>query len=263
MAKAAVRRIAAPFRRDVSSGYQVLGDDESSAASIALRDAWQSLEIPARQRQLVDQQLAALRSGQKIQAFDVLVRLLETLVARHDGVDLTLLEVGCSSGYHAEIFADRGVRVAYRGCDYSPSFIEMARRYYPSLPFEVADATALPQPSNSIDIVLSGCCLLHIPDYESAIRESARVARRYVVFHRTPVFHDRATTHYRKKAYGIETVEIHFNEEELVSLFAKHGLRVIAVSTLDVAWVSGGMYATKEYVCEKAVSCGEGRNVGM
>jgi ubiquinone/menaquinone biosynthesis C-methylase UbiE len=258
--KAVVKAAVAPVRGGASRAYQRVAAGESSRQGAALRGAWQSESIPGEQRRLVDQQLAAYRAGQTIPAFDALVRLLEPLVASIGrGRPVSLLEVGCSSGYHSEILAHHELAVAYEGCDYSPSFVEMARAHYPALPFNVADATALPNGDDSVDIVLSGCCLLHIPEYEQAIKESARVARHYVVFHRTPVLHNVPTAHYRKRAYGVETIEIHFNEEELVSLFAKHGLRVTGVVTLDVAWVRGAMYATKEYVCEKVAAGSDGR----
>ncbi|MBI3790825.1 MAG: class I SAM-dependent methyltransferase, partial [Gemmatimonadetes bacterium] len=200
------------------------------------------------------------RAGEANPAWDALVALLRPLVASMPGGRPRLLEVGCSSGYHGEVFALRQLAVAYAGCDYSSAFVTMARETYPEVPFEVADATALPFPDGSADILLSGCCLLHIPDYEAAIRESARVAARYVVFHRTPVLHRAPTTYYRKLAYDVETVEIHFNEAELVGLFARHGLRLIGIETLDVQWRAGDAYATKEYVCEKVAP--EGMHAG-
>jgi SAM-dependent methyltransferase len=255
--KAVVKRIVAPMRGGVSTGYRRIETAQYLHQGSALRNAWQNESIPAAQRRLVDRQLAAYRAGASIPVFDVLVRLLEPLVASfHSPEPVKLLEIGCSSGYHVEVLRQRNVHVAYEGCDYSKSFVEQARTHYPDVPFSVADATSLPMSSESVDIVLSGCCLLHIPEYEEAIKEAARIATRYVIFHRTPVLHNVATTHYRKRAYGVETIEIHFNEEEFVGLVAKHGLRIIGVTTLDVAWERGAMYATKEYVCEKTALLG-------
>jgi SAM-dependent methyltransferase len=253
--KATLRAVLAPVRGGESTGYHRLDKSQSSAASAQLRAAWQAESMPQRQRRGVDEQLAAFRRGDETPVFDALVRMLRPLVDSFEpDVRISLLEVGCSSGYHAEVLAERQLRVSYQGCDYSPAFVRMAHEYYPNLPFSVADATALPMPSDSVDIVLSGCCLLHIPEYEQAIRESARVARRYVVFHRTPVLHNAPTTYFRKRAYDVETIEIHFNEEELVGLFARCGLRVIGLATLNVSWKSGAMYATKGYVCEKCAT---------
>jgi SAM-dependent methyltransferase len=250
--KAAIGTVLAPVRGGVSSGYRRVAADQSAGRGAALRGAWQNEGLPAQQRRLVDQELAAIRSGGPSTVPDNLVRLIRPLVqsfARSSQV--SLLEIGCSSGYYSEIFESRHLGVAYHGCDYSPAFVRMAKQYYPAVPFSVADGASMPMRGDAFDIVLSGCCLLHIPEYDQAICESARIARRYVVFHRTPILQDVPTRYFTKRAYGVDTIEIHFNEEEFVSLLAKHGLAVVAVSTLDVSWKSGAMYATKDYVCEK------------
>lgn len=262
MLRGTLRVLAAPLRGGASRGYRRLNPLESSRMGDALRGAWQAKQIPLRQRRIVDEQLAGHQRGVTVPAFEALVRLLRELVACYPAGDkVTLVEVGCSSGYHAELLQTHDVGVQYCGYDYSSAFIELAREYYPEVPFGVADATALPLRDASVDIVLSGCCLLHIPDYEAAIRESARIARRFVIFHRTPVLQNAPTRHYRKRAYDVETIEIHFNEEEFVSLLARYGLTIRAMTTLDVAWESGASYATKEYVCEKQVTSVTGQHV--
>lgn len=242
-----------PFRRDTSGGYVELEPSELKNSVSQLEAAWQADEIPAKQRVGVDRELMAYRAGVSIAGFDVLVDLLRPLVSINYECEsaITLLEVGCSSGYYSEAFAIKGLHLDYAGCDFSPAFIEMAYRYYPSINFRVEDATALSYDDDSFDIVLSGCCLLHIPAYEDAIAEASRVARRYVIFHRTPIFHQRSTAYFTKLAYGVKTVEIHFNEQELVALFLKNGLRVIAIATLNSEWRKGDSYATKSYLCEK------------
>jgi SAM-dependent methyltransferase len=226
VAKAALKLISRPFRCLTSEGYARIDGQDRYRIAKQLRNAWRAEVIPARQRAVVDAQLQAYRRGRPIKAFDVLVEMLREL--RMDGAEdremLSVLEVGCSSGYYSEIFAMKGLNVVYAGCDYSSAFIAMARQKYPALDFRVEDATSLTYADKSYDAVVSGCCLLHIPEYELAIRETARVARRYAIFYRTPVLHTRPTTYHTKLAYGTKTIEIHFNEQELVALFAAHGL---------------------------------------
>lgn len=242
-----------PFRGGASRGYATLRTAERDSAAEKLKDAWRSPGIPARQRIGVDKQLAAYRDGRPIRGFDVLVDILRPLVAeRQIGSPLIhVVEIGCASGYHFEVMNIKGLSVVYSGCDYSPGFVEMARRYYPSCDFRVEDATALSYADRSFDVVISGCCLLHIPAFEAAISEASRVARSYVVFHCTPVLHLQPTTFFTKLAYDVPTIEIHFNEQQLVDLFFKHGLRIIGVATLFTAWKGLDAQATKSYLCEK------------
>ena len=110
---------------------------------------------------------------------------------------------------------------------------------------------SLRYPAASYDMVVSGCCLLHIPEYQAAVAETARVARRYAIFHRTPVVLGQPNKYYRKQAYGVETVEIHFNEPQFLELLASSGLELIATYTLDESVHSGVGSATRTYVCRK------------
>ena len=104
--------------------------------------------------------------------------------------------------------------------------IARARARYPSAAFEVADATRLPYADGAFDIVFNGVSLMHIIDYQAAIREAARVAARYCIFHTVPVFDDHPTTFLSKYAYGAPVVEIVFGKQELMTLCHDAGLRL-------------------------------------
>jgi SAM-dependent methyltransferase len=194
-----------------------------------LSASWMAEGIPREQRAIVEPQLAAYRAGKPSPTFDALVDILV-----HNVPELykrSLLEIGCASGYHSEVLRCKGVMVTYQGCDFSPAFIRMARQIYPSIRFDVEDATGLSYGSDTFDIVVSGCCLLHIPKYEKAIAEAARVSREFVVFHRTPVLHMTGPAFFTKSAYGVEMLEIHFHEQQLVRMFAAHKLHVVDVNS--------------------------------
>jgi 2-polyprenyl-3-methyl-5-hydroxy-6-metoxy-1,4-benzoquinol methylase len=238
MSAAALIRITKKFLRNsprtkralqsIYLRYTPLTGDCSSLAE-QLSESWLGHQIPVRQRAVVDEQLAAYRAGQPSPGFDALV---ETLLYNIPQLEKkSLLEVGCSTGYYSEVLRCRGVTVSYQGCDFSPAFIHLARQIYPGIPFNIEDATRLSYNANAFDIVVSGCCLLHILNYKEAIAEAARVARAYVVFHSTPVTHISKTSFYSKKAYGVRMFEIHFNEQELVRMFAAYGLRIVDVNS--------------------------------
>ena len=238
----------------VSTDYQPVHADKVEASGDELRDSWKNVAIPERQRAIVAPQLAAYRSGAPIAVFDALVEIISANIAGLAG--LRLLEIGCSSGYYSEVFDIKQLGLRYEGCDYSSAFIELARRLYPRVPFTVEDGTRLRYADESFDIVVSGGCILHIPDYERAIAEAARVSRGWVVFHRTPVLHTRGPVTYAKKAYGVDTIEIHFNEQALVRLFSRHGMRVVDINTHSIGWeaAQSDALAMKTYLCDKRLS---------
>jgi len=233
----------------VSLGYIKIEAEQSGYESERLRTAWKSKDLPRRQRNLVDSQIERFRKGKPVAVFDVLVQALRNLQSH--GSRGTLLEVGCSSGYYSEVLAIANMNWNYFGCDYSEAFIAMAKEYYPKVLFRVEDATKLSYADSSFDVVVSGCCLLHIPEYCAAVKETVRVARHYAVFHRTPVVLGQPNIYYRKQAYGVETVEIHFNEPEFLELLATSGLKLIACHTLDEVIFNGLGAANRTYVCEK------------
>jgi SAM-dependent methyltransferase len=214
------------------------------------RESWMADSIPSKQRRLVDNQLLDFAEGRSVPVFDSLIELLQPLAAFQG----SLLEVGCSSAYYSEVLKARGFQLNYHGCDYSPSFIRLGQQYYPDLPLYVEDATALAFDHEAFDIVISGCCLLHILDFEKAIAEAARVARQYVAFHRTPVCLGLPNQYYRKIAYDVETIEIHFNEPDLLALFSRYDLHPIGVVTLQRVpdpVVRNAWHIQRSYLCRK------------
>jgi SAM-dependent methyltransferase len=246
-----IRNLLFP-KAGVSSNYVHLQGLEVKAEGQRLRNSWRDSVLPKRQRELVEEQLSQYLSGASIDVFDVFVNSLRTLPDFSPST--TLLEVGCSSGFYSEVLKIAGLPINYSGCDYSEAFIRLAKEKYPALEFIVSDATALDYADHSFDIVVSGCCLLHIPEYIKAIEETARVARSYAIFHRTPVVWGQPEQWYRKKAYGVETVEIHFNEENFLAILERNGLELVRTYTLG----GGGMtaspnqgQATRTYVCKK------------
>lgn len=235
----------------VSNHYREVPLADLERLNSSLSDSWKSSGLPTKQRNIVDKNLEAYRSGRNNSELDALVDILKRNVQELQGK--SVLEIGCSSGYYSEVFKIKGINVSYTGCDYSDSFIEMAKHYYPDRQFDVENAVALSYESGSYDVVISGACLLHIYEFEKAIAETARVSNRYAVFHRTPVLHLTDTSAYTKKAYGVPCFEIHFNEQELVRLFGKYGLDIIDVNSHAISWDNSKQDALvmKTYMCEK------------
>jgi spore maturation protein CgeB len=220
-AAAVSRRLrAAPPPESVSTGHSPVREPGDGRE---LARGWQDPAIPERQRRLVEHQLDLMYTGRPPTPFQVLA---QAMAAAGEG-DPLVFEVGCASGYHAEVLGHLlHRRLRYVGIDYSAPLVEQARACYPDEPFVVGDAARLPMRDRSCDVLLSGAVLLHVPDYAAAVRETARVARRWCVFHRTPVITDGPTALFKKQAYGVEVGEWVFNERELTDLFAAAGFPV-------------------------------------
>jgi len=217
------RALVMPTR--ISDSYRPL---EPGGVTTELQTAWKSPDIPLQQRALVQQQLIEMYRGNMPEPFKVLNDLLSPLALE----GILILEIGCASGYYCEVLEYLLKRqIAYTGVDYSSAMIDMARDYYPETSFLVADGAKLPIADKTFRIVVSGCILLHTPNYTQHIAETARVAEQWIAVHRTPVCRTRSTTCFSKMAYGVETVEFRFNEQELLGLFEQKGFKLAKICT--------------------------------
>lgn len=238
------------LRRQIlfSTDYRVLtGVDEAQTAA-ASSGGWLAGRTVARQERAYQSLIAEMKRGEP--RLDL--KVAAEAVAATDIATPRLLEVGCGSGYYSDVFATLVPGgVDYTGIDYSDAMIERARTRYPSMAFEVADATRLPYADGAYDIVFNGVSLMHIIDYRAAIREAARVAGRYCIFHSVPVFDDHHTTFLSKYAYGAPVVEIVFGKAELIKLCRDARLRLEREwpsIPYDVSAVTGHHSITETYL---------------
>lgn len=233
-------------RGKMSYDYEVIPHNNLSKLKKKFSDVWKNDQFPKKQWHIVEKQLA---NPENVPHFRVAVDLVKETNLKNPSI----LEIGCSSGYLSQIFKKAGLAADYQGCDYSPAFIKFAKLKYPHIKFHIAEATSLPFKSNQFDIVISGGCLLHIVEYKKAIKEAARVAGRFIIFHRTPILHINPTSYFTKIGYGEKMLEIFFSEEELYDLFADFGLQVINVRSLTQHNLTDSLEPmfVKDYLCLK------------
>lgn len=233
----------------VSGNYRRLAPHEIFAWAAECAKAWQDPAIPGRQYEIAEPELRALREGNPCAPFVALSRCLKRIQPFFANRP-RLLDVGASGSYYSEVLSLLGFTVDYRGVDYSEAFQRLAGQLYPGVHFDVADATALPYEDNAVEIVLHGACIMHIANYERALMEAARVTSRYVVLHRTPVLAEGPTQYFRKEAYGVPCLEIHFNELALLEVLRRFGLFLAYVT--DVFTTDYG-FAHRTYLLEKLI----------
>ena len=97
---------------------------------------------------------------------------------RRDG-PVDVVDIGCGAGTQAMLWAELGHRV--RALDVNEPLLqigrERARRRGLKVQFELGTATALPFESASADVCLLPELLEHVADWESCVREAARILR--------------------------------------------------------------------------------------
>jgi SAM-dependent methyltransferase len=107
--------------------------------------------------------------GQVTQTFDPM------LDAAHVEAETRLLDVATGPGILAAAAAKRGATPV--GTDIADEMIEEAKRRFPGIEFQVADAAELPFPDESFDAVTISMGLFLMGEPERALRECLRVLR--------------------------------------------------------------------------------------
>lgn len=233
-----------------STDYRTLSGPVEAERLLAYSSGWLSKRTVERQERAYQRLLLEMNRGDPRLDFKVAA---EALVAT--GIsNPTILEIGCGSGYYSEVFkALVPGEVRYTGSDYSAAMIERARKHYPSVTFEIADATKLPYADDQFDVVFNGVSLMHILEYAVAIREAARVAKHYCVFHSVPIFQDHETMYLHKFAYGSPVIEVVFGKAELMNLCKSAGLHLSqewASLNYDLQKETGHHSTTETYLFE-------------
>jgi ubiquinone/menaquinone biosynthesis C-methylase UbiE len=96
-------------------------------------------------------------------------------IKQHVPLGGQVLDVGCGNGIFTLRFANEGAHVT--GLDYSRHLL--GQNAHSRL--VCGDATTLPFPDRSFEVVFEANVLHHVPDREGVIREMARTSSRYVV----------------------------------------------------------------------------------
>lgn len=86
-----------------------------------------------------------------------------------------VLDAACGTGRHAAHLVESGHTVI--GLDRSPGMLAKARANVPAAAFSVADLHRLPVADASVDLVVCGIALAHVPDVAPVLTEFARVLR--------------------------------------------------------------------------------------
>ena len=104
-------------------------------------------------------------------------QLIRLLISKVVGV-LTVLDVGCGTGYFTDWYSQLGLRAF--GCDRSPAMIHAGLRLHP---FDacLGDALSLPFPTDAVDLVSFVTTLEFVTDLRLALSEGLRVARKGLV----------------------------------------------------------------------------------
>jgi len=135
-------------------------------------------------------------------------------LVRRVGEGKDVLEIGCGTG----LVLERIARFAHtaKGIDLSPGMLERAKGR--GLDVQQADCAALPFEDASFDVACSFKVLAHVPDFDTAVAEMARVVRPggHLVF---DVYNRISVRHAIKRLFGPRKTSDAFDEGAIETRF--------------------------------------------
>lgn len=139
-------------------------------------------------------------------------------LASGDGGPVAVADVGCGPGHVTAHLGELGLDAS--GIDLSPAMVEVARREYPGVRFEVGSMTELDLPDASVAGLLAFWSLVHIPD--SALPEVFAQFRR-VLRPGGPLtvgFHVGEGSRLKSEGYGGHSMKVYVHRRQPAQLAA-------------------------------------------
>lgn len=215
----------------VSDNYTRIHDkEEARRLDSQLHNSWQDPSIPQQQWSVAGHEVHELKMGKRVPPLSNFLDLVGMIPEHERG---TLVEIGCGVGHYEDVLRIGNIPCQYTGVDYSPAMGKWFFQWRRDTPFFQADATNLPFLDRSFDVSVEGASMLHIFDYPKVVKEALRISKKWSIFHRVPLSNSGEVVYWKKTAYGVPCLEIHFGLRELVSLWTDNGFSVKGESRIS------------------------------
>lgn len=154
--------------------------------------------------------------------------IFQNSILNYTSPKITLLDIGCGSGFSAEYFSNKGINVT--GIDLSEEMIRIAKEKHPSVNFQVADMRTF-KPSTKIDVVYAGYSMFHFPqeDFERTLENIKTYLNKKGIF--ALVMQEGSGELYEVEPF-LPTEKIYiklYTEDELKDILNKHGFEVLEI----------------------------------
>lgn len=194
----------------------------SSVESTEFSENWSQELVGKLQRVLVNYQLHQMKLNNPPIVFSMIKDVFNKVEK-----DLSVLDIGCTSGYYYEILDYYYPnKFKYIGCDYNIESINLAKQYYPNIDFKTEDITKLNFADKSFDITFLSGVIEHVPNYNKGLDELCRITKKYIILHRLWLS-DNETICRKGTQYFVPVIRNHYNKNEFIDKLYKNNFMVL------------------------------------
>ena len=223
----------------INSANELVKIDDQTASEYA--ENWSDDLVGELQRTLVNYQLHNLKSGNPAPVF----KMIETALQNIEEKGLSLLDIGCTSGYYYEVINHYHLgKFDYTGCDYNESSVNLAKQYYPNVNFSVEDITKLSYEDKQFDVSFLSGVIEHVPNHIDGLNELCRITDKYIVLHRI-FLTEEETLCTKGTQYFVPVIRYTHNKDEFFKILSDNGF--------SIKWENEGFFDTncKTYILER------------
>jgi len=208
--------------------------------------------IAGRQRRVVERELADMHRGKVCRFYKSAGDVVNRIRKEEPGwASATLLDIACGSAYYSEVieFLSPGW-IDYTGMDYNSGMVALAHECYPGIQVRRGNILDIPAEDDAFDIVLSGATIGHVYDWPKTVEELVRVAKTWLILHRTPVWVDgsRTTERIIRRDYEVDVVVTRFGRRDVIDEAGSLGMELVEAYETNP---SDGVEETYTYLFRK------------
>lgn len=192
---------------------------------LKLKDNWIDEELPELQEKVVNVEMEAIADGDYVfPIYSSYINILKSI-----NLDsFTLLDAACGTGHYYEAMKRllKGKKVKYCGSDYSKYMIQLAQSKYPDAEFFVQDLCNLPFEYKVYDVVMLSGVIEHVSDWELVLRNSSKLANKYLIIHRGQFSLDN-TVYTKGGQYNIVTPKAYISKDQVLNTLKSLNLDLV------------------------------------
>lgn len=135
-----------------------------------------------------------------------------------------IIEIGSGSCYNSKLIKSFLPKAQYVGVDISYESLSLNNDNSNFLLNCSADNLSIS--NQSIDVLIDGATIIHLPNWKEALKEYFRVTKNFIILHSITIS-DSSSFYFTKFAYGQRVFEQSFNLQEIENFINAHSWHIV------------------------------------
>ena len=165
-------------------------------------------------------------------------------ILNNDSNNLSLLDVGCGSGWHGVYLKKENINISYNGTDLSQHMCDNAKENCPDSNFIVLDITTS-VPKNKYDIVMESAVLELVSSWRLSMANMLLTANKWFVAHRLFFTNKETKTEYVETYRKIKDIRTHIGMNDFNDVLLECGFELVNKDVWETSAYNMGTFIAR------------------